>query len=72
MFRYLPIKENLRSDELGTYISYGIKAFDTASREIMFVHDVSLNEALVTELCRSCTLHQLHPIHLLDVIEDNI
>lgn len=72
MYRYVPFKEKLHSDELGTYISFGIKVFDSLNCLITSVSDVSTNEAFVQDLCEKCTLHQLHPIHLLDVIEDNL
>lgn len=72
MFRYVPIKESLYSDELGSYISFGIKAVDLLGRDVTSVSDVSTNEAFITELCNLCTQEQLLPVHLLDVIEDNI
>lgn len=72
MFLYVPFTENLCSDELGSYISFGIKAIDSLDRPIATVSDVSTNEAFVTDFCKRCTLQQLHPIHLLDVIEDNL
>ena len=72
MYRYVPFKEKLHSDELGTYISFGIKAFDSSDCLIASVSDVSTDKVFVQDLCEKCTLHQLHPIHLLDVIEDNI
>lgn len=72
MYRYVPFKEKLYSDEFGTYISFGIKAFDSLNCSITSVSDVSTNEVFVQDLCEKCTLYQLHPIHLLDVIEDNL
>lgn len=72
MFRYLPIKESFHSDELGDYISFGIIVLNTSGTVITSVSDVSLNESFVTNLCRECTVHQLDPIHLLEVIEDRL
>lgn len=72
MFRYVPIKESLYSDDLGSYISFGIKVFDDSNCAVVSVSDISVNETFVSELCNLCTLHQLNPIHLLDIIEDNI
>lgn len=72
MFQYVPFEESLQSDELGSYISFGIKAVDSSNRITTSVSDVSTDEAFVADLCNRCTLQQLNPIHLLDVIEDNI
>lgn len=72
MFRYIPFEETLYSDEFGSYISFGIKAVDDLNNSIISVSDVSTNESAVTDLCRHCTLYQLHPIHLLDIIDDFI
>ncbi len=72
MFRYIPFRESLYSDEIGSYISFGIKVFDSSGKEIASVSDVSADEAFVTALCKKCTLYRLQPIHLLDVIEDNL
>lgn len=72
MFQYVPFEESLQSDELGSYISFGIKAVDSSNRITTSVSDVSTDEAFVEDLCNRCTLQQLNPIHLLDVIEDNI
>ena len=72
MFQYLPFAEHLHSDELGEYDTYGIKAVDAAGKVLESVSDVSLDGEFVTELCRKCTENQLHPIHLMDVIEDHI
>lgn len=72
MFRYLPFKKSMHSDELKDYITFGIKAFSLSGCEIMSVSDVSINEAFVIDLCRKCIDAQLDPIHLLDVIEVHI
>ena len=72
MYRYVPFKEKLYSDEIGTYISFGIKVVDPLNRPITSVSDVSTNKVVVTKICKQCTLYRLHPIHLLDVIEDNL
>lgn len=72
MFRYIPFEEILCSDELGSYISFGIKAVDDLNNSIISVSDVSTNESVVADLCNCCTLYRLHPIHLLDIIDDFI
>lgn len=72
MFRYVPFKEILYSDDIDSYISFGIKVFNRFGHEIMSVSDVSVNKDFVLELCNRCTLYQLYPIHLFDIIEDNL
>lgn len=71
LFRYVPFKENMHCDEIGNYITFGIKAFDSDNREIMSVPDVSTDETFVIGLCRKCNEQGLSPVHLLYIIEDN-
>lgn len=70
LFLYTPIKENLHSDDLGSYISFGIICFDSQKQIIASVSDISVNEAFVSELCDRFTAYQLAPIHLPDIIQD--
>ena len=75
IFRYALISEQLFSSELGHYRSFGIRAFQKTEcgwREVAFVSDVSTDRAAVEQLARRCTEGQLDPIHLLDVVEDNL
>ena len=70
MPRYFPIKEHLFSEEVGSYISYGIMVRDERNRPIMSVSDVSPNEQFVAGLCDRCNQYRLDPVHLSDVIYD--
>ena len=75
MYRYLPIKERLYMDEIGEYISFGIRVIqdtDSEKAEILYVSDVSLDFDFVNQLTELCNTLQLEPIHLLDVIEDRL
>ncbi len=72
MYRYEMYEENMESEELGVYVTYGIKAFGASGEMLCAVSDVSTDRALVQTLCESCTAEQLYPIHLRDVIEDSI
>lgn len=72
MFRYISYKEVLYSDEFGYYVTFGIRVIDSERGEICSVSDVSLDKEFVNRLCFDCTDGQLDPIHLMDVIEDNI
>ena len=71
MFLYRPFKENVSGEVLEAYLTYGIQALQDGYI-VDSISDVSANEAFVTELCELCTRLQLHPIHLIDVIEDSL
>ena len=68
-YRYVPVQETLRSDELGTYVTYSLSV-RTVEEEISFVRDVSTNFEDVQHLADLCTERQLDPMHLDDVIND--
>lgn len=72
MLQYIPVREELCTPELGTYVSYGIRAVLASGEETAFVSDVSTDQAFVEHLAMLCTMGQLSPIHLRDVIEDAI
>ncbi len=72
LFRYLPFKETLYSNETGGYTSFGIKAIDENGLEVLSMSDVSLDPNFVSKLCFLCTELDLSPIHLMDVIEDHL
>ena len=71
MYRYIAVKEKLYHKDIGTYTSYGIKAFKDG-KEVGFVSDVSVDRDFVEELVELCNTEQLDPIHLFDVVEDAI
>lgn len=72
MIHYVPIKQRLYSDELGSYLSYGIAARDDENQTVLSVSDVSPDEQFVAGLCDRCNRYLLDPIHLFDVISDSI
>ena len=72
MFYYIPFKEHLYSDEIGSYTAFGIRSYDSLNKESFSVSDVSVSRSVVLKLCINCTVHQLEPIHLLDVIMNYI
>ena len=41
-------------------------------QKLAFISDVSLDCRMVQDLASLCTRYQLHPCHLLDVVEDAI
>ncbi len=70
MYLYIPRKESLHSEDIGSYVSYGIQVRDETGKVYTNVPDVSTNETFVREQCAKFTQHQLEPIHLADVLED--
>ena len=68
-YRYVPVQETLRTDELGTYVTYGLSV-RTEEKEIAFVSDVCTDFDEVRELASLCTEKELDPDQLPDVIED--
>ncbi len=66
--RYETVKEKAYTDELGEYRTYGIRVM----AEIASVSDVSLDRAVVDELCRRFNEQGLEPLYLLDVIEKSV
>ena len=73
MFLYQVIKETLYHEDIGSYISYGLKVLFLSYgiyEEITKVSDISIDRNAVTLLAEQCTKGQLYPVHLMDVIED--
>lgn len=73
MYLYLPIEEQLESPYLGPYRSFGIAAFRLTAQmrqQLIFIADVSPNEAFVSLIACRCTKEQLEPVHLRNVVED--
>ena len=66
---YVPIQQTIKSEDLGTYISYGISV-RAVEDEIIRVSDVSTEYDTVARLAQRCTENELDPIHLGEVIED--
>ena len=70
MYRYLPFKERLYSDDLGYYETFGIKVLDENNQEILSISDVTLDKLLITDFCKKCSNEHLSPIHLIEVLDD--
>lgn len=75
MFLYLPVKQQLYQEDLGIYTSYGIAAWELPAMHhtpCIFVPDVTPNRRDATRLSWQCTVGQLDPKQLEDVVEDFI
>ncbi len=69
MTLFLPIREKLFHEELGEYVTYGIKAYQNTNM-ITNVSDVSTNFFFTLKLCVKFTVLKLSPCHLNDVLSD--
>lgn len=72
---YLPVKQQLYQDDLGDYRSFGIAAWKIprlSQKPLVFIPDVTPDRKLAFSLCWRCTLGQLEPNQLIDVVEDSI
>ena len=72
MIQYRPFEEERYHADIGPYISYGIEACDECGNVVRSISDVSTDRTLTASLCERCTINGLDPIHLRDVVEDNI
>ena len=72
---YLPIAQCGEEETLGCYLTFGLEIYETAGeqvRRLKTVSDVSADAATVCAIARDCTLEQLEPCHLYDVLEDRL
>lgn len=75
MFLYLPVKQQLYQEDLGNYTSYGIAAWKLPTLHpspCIFISDVTQDQRAAVYLCRQCTVGQLDPRQLENVVEDFI
>ena len=68
-YRYVPVRETLHSDELGTYVTYSLSV-RTIEEEIAFVSDITTDYEEIERLADLCTAKELDPIHLEEVVQD--
>lgn len=75
MYYYRCIQEEGSLPDIGSYTTFGIMALRCTNgrwQRLVFISDVSLDCRMVQDLASRCTQYQLHPCHLLDVVEDAI
>ena len=74
-FRFVSFEQNLVTDELGPYRTFGIRALRSSRGgwvEAGSVSDVACGGDFVTDLADCCTRLQLDACHLRDVVLDAI
>lgn len=72
-WEYRTVPETCFHPDCGTYISYGIQAYQCCGGHcqlISAVHDISTKQSFVEQLTILFTKQQLSPLHLLEVITD--
>ncbi len=72
MVIYDPIVKNHYSPETGAYVSFGISARDLEHGQTCFVPDVFIDEQEARAFTERLNELQVSPIHLMDVIEDEL
>ena len=68
-YKYVPVQETLTTDELGSYVTYGLSV-RAVEEEIAFVSDVSTVYEEIERLADICSAKQLDPVHLEEVVQD--
>ncbi len=75
MYLYQTYEEKLNHTDIGDYTAFGIIVIiynKDRKDELFKVSDVSVNKSIVDNMTKLCTHEQIDPIHIYDVIEDNI
>lgn len=75
MVLYLAIKQRLSHADIGSYTAYGLAAWEIPPlrrKPAVFIPDVTTDRREARHLARLCTVGQLDPNQLCDVVEDAI
>ena len=62
-------------EDVGLCCVYGLTAYEQEDRLgnlCCRIEDISINKSFVEELCNLIRHHEVHPIHLMDVVLDAI
>lgn len=72
MWWYKAVKGKYYTPESGNYTAYGISVYRVGLRakRVLFMPDVSVYRTHAVKLARDCTLGQLDPAQLNDVVQD--
>lgn len=75
MYKYCIVKGLYINEENQRYISYGIVLFKNKNGKfaaIRLLHDIFLDHQKAKDFVKLCNDNELSPIHLNDVLEDNL
>lgn len=70
MFEYIPVKEELSSEDLGDFTTFGIKVLLVVDEkyEIGIASDVSDDYPTVNRIAKYCNQKQVCPLDLLNTV----
>ena len=73
MYLYLAVEQQMHTVQAGAYRTFGLEIYETAGGRLQKcggADDVWPEAGPVCALARDCTLEQVEPCHLLDVVAD--
>lgn len=69
--QYIMMPKIRYAQDIGTYVSYDIAAYDCFARDIVaLVPDVTADRETALRMVTMFNRHQLEPCHLIDTIQD--
>lgn len=73
MAKYEIVEEQFNTPETGSYISFGICAYNETSNEVISkVSDVFDSKERAANLVRICNEYELDPVHLRCIVENEL
>ena len=75
LYQYQEFSEERYSSEAGTATLFGIAVYrfsDGAKKELLKIHNISADKFKVDMIADLCTVEQLEPVHIYDVLDDNL
>lgn len=75
LYQYSEFSEESYSPENGAAVLFGIAVYgfiNGAKKELLKIHRVSADKFKVDMIADLCTREQLEPVHIYDVIDDNL
>ena len=75
MIEFYTVKESLYSEDVGSFIAYGIgvcEKNESNRKTLEYIPDVFLDQHKAEQFVVMCNCLQLDPLHLSDVVEDAV
>jgi len=70
MYHYVLRCDRLFSEDIGSYVAYGLDVLDETHTCISTIRDITTDKAALAHLVELCNSLQLSPVHIHDVVED--
>lgn len=71
MYNYVLAEEYFSDNDNGTYLAYGIKAYEN-NNIVEYIANISICKDKIEGLVKLCNHLQPHTVHLYDVVTDYI